>query len=388
MTATPVPGDGSTSPVPYVMRPSPGLRRAGSGGAPSRPAGRTSLFGPDRQALLLVGLTILLVVAVLVGISVGSVNVPVGDVWSTIWRHLFGADPAVPVDKATDAIVWTFRVPRALLAAIVGAGLAIAGAILQAVVRNPLADPYILGVAQGGSFGAVIAIAVGTAAAGRLVLSGSAFLGAMLAMVAVLLLGRRHGRIVPTRLVLAGVAIGFLFEAGTSFIQLRIADGQSLAGVIFWLLGTVAAASWQDLGLPAFVVLATTGWLMLRARPLNALLLGEDAAAALGVDVGRMRLQLLVLASLVTAVIVAVAGGVAFVGLMIPHVARMLVGPDHRRMLPVTVLVGALFLELVDIAARTVAAPLELPLSVITAAIGAPFFLWLMWRTDRAAGIA
>lgn len=386
MTLSPVP-DRPAGATPYAMRPSPGLRRPAPGSS-ARAAARASVFGPGHQVALLVGLGGLLVGAVLLGISVGSVNVPIADVWATVLRHLFGADPAIPVDRATDAIVWTFRVPRALLAAIVGAGLAIAGAILQAVVRNPLADPYILGVAQGGSFGAVLAIAVGTAAAGRLVLSGSAFLGAMLAMVVVLLLGRRHGRIVPTRLILAGVAIGFLFEAGTSFIQLRIAEGQSLAGVIFWLLGTVAAASWQDLGLPALVVLLATGWLMLRARPLNSLLLGEDAAAALGVDVGRMRLQLLVLASLVTAVIVAVAGGVAFVGLMIPHVARMLVGPDHRRMLPVTVLVGALFLELVDIAARTVAAPLELPLSVITAAIGAPFFLWLLWRTDRATGVA
>ena len=388
MTLAPPPGDRAPAPAPMSMRPSPGLRRPIAGTAPARPAGRASLVAPAHQPALLLGLSGLLIVSLLVGVSVGSVSVPLTDVWSTIWRHLFGADPAIPVDRATDAIVWTFRVPRALLAAIVGAGLAIAGAILQAVVRNPLADPYILGVAQGGSFGAVLAIAAGTAAVGRLALSGSAFLGAMLAMLVVLLLGRRHGRIVPTRLILAGVAIGFLFEAGTSFIQLRITEGQSLAGVIFWLLGTVAAASWQDLRLPALVVIATTIWLTLKARPLNSLLLGEDAAAALGVDVGRMRLQLLVLASLVTAVIVAVAGGVAFVGLMIPHVARMLVGPDHRRMLPVTVLVGAIFLELVDITARTIAAPLELPLSVITAAIGAPFFIWLLWRTDRAAGVA
>ncbi|MFN8623536.1 MAG: iron ABC transporter permease [Chloroflexota bacterium] len=347
----------------------------------------STLIPPEAQSLLLAALLVGLVASVLAGLALGSVGVPIGDVWATIWHHVTGADVGT-IDRATDTIVWTFRTPRALLAAVVGAGLAVAGAILQGVVRNPLADPYILGVSEGGAFGAVLAIAVGTAAVGRIALSLSAFAGAMLAMGVVLILGRRGGRIVPTRLVLAGVALGYLFSAGTAFLQLRIANGQSLAGVIFWLLGTVAAASWDDLGIPTVVVLASSVWLVLKARALNALLLGEDAATSLGEDVGRLRLQLLAVASLLTAVVVAVAGVIGFVGLMIPHVARMLVGPDHRRMLPVTILLGAVFLELVDIAARTVASPLELPLSVITAAIGAPFFLWLLWRSDRAVGVA
>lgn len=349
---------------------------------------RASLVPPAAYPALLVGLALAVVGSILLAITVGSVAMPVDTVWSTVFHHLAWWDHSTPADKLSDAVIWTFRVPRALLAVVVGAGLAAAGTVLQAIVRNALADPYVLGVAQGGTFGAVIAIAVGTAAAGRLVLSGAAFAGAMLSLLVVLLLGRRRGRIDPTRLVLAGVAVGYLFMAGTSYIELRMSNGQSLAGVLFWLLGTVASASWEDLGVPTLVVLVTTAWLVLQARPLNALITGEESAIALGVDVHRFRRQLLVVASLLTGVVVAVAGGVGFVGLMIPHIARFLVGADHRRLLPVVVLLGALFLELVDIGARTLASPLELPLSVITAAIGAPFFLWLLRRSDSTTAVA
>jgi iron complex transport system permease protein len=330
-----------------------------------------------------------LVASLLVAVSVGSVAVPVGDVWQVVAYHVlgaFGSSGPAP-DQSLDAIVWTFRVPRALLAAVVGAGLAVAGTALQALVRNPLADPYVLGVVNGSSFGAVLALTLGTAALGKTAISAGAFAGGLVSMLVVLVFGRRAGRVSPTRLVLAGVAVGYVFSAATSYLELRMSDGNSLAGVIFWLLGTVAAAAWSDLGLPAAVVLVSAGWLMLQARPLNALLAGDDAAVTLGVNVSRFRIQLVVISSMLTGAVVAVAGGVGFVGLMVPHVARLLVGADHRRMLPVTVLGGALFLVLADLAARTLARPLELPLSVVTAAIGGPFFLWLMTRAERAPGV-
>lgn len=341
-----------------------------------------------RLGLVLVSLTMLLIASAFLAVSIGSVAIPLIDVWSVVTSHVLWWRTEAGGQESIDAIVWTFRVPRVLLAAVVGAGLAVAGAVLQAVVRNPLADPYVLGVVNGAGFGAVLALAAGGVAFGKAFLSLSAFAGALVCLALVLALGRRRGRVSPARLVLTGVAVGYVFSAATSYIQLRIAEGQSLAGVLFWLLGTVAAAAWGDLGVPAAVVTLTLIWLVAQARPLNALLAGDDTAVALGVDVSRFRMQLVIVSSLLTGAAVAVAGGVGFVGLMIPHIARLLVGADHRRMLPVTALTGAVFLVVVDLAARTIARPLELPLSVVTAAIGGPFFLWLMRRSDRTPGVA
>ena len=203
----------------------------------------------------------------------------------------------------------------------------------------------------------------------------------MAALVVVLLLGRFRGRLVPSRLLLAGVAIGYMLSAVTSFLQLKLTDGNGLAGVVFWLLGTLASASWRDLTVPALAMGLSTVWLLFQARGLNALLAGEETASSLGVDVARLRLKLLVMTAILTGTSVAVAGGIGFVGLMVPHMGRLLVGSDHRRLLPVTVLIGAIFLVLVDVIARWALRPMELPLSVITAMIGAPFFLWLMRRS-------
>jgi iron complex transport system permease protein len=177
-----------------------------------------------------------------------------------------------------------------------------------------------------------------------------------------------------------------LASAGASYLQFK-AEPQQLQGVLFWLLSTVAGATWGDLGFPALTLLLTSAWLILQTRRLNALLAGEEAAIALGVDVNRFRIELVLASSILTGAAVAVAGGIGFVGLMAPHLVRMLVGPDHRRVLPAAALLGACFLVLVDLLARTVQRPVELPLGIFTAVIGAPFFLWLMWRSNRLAGI-
>jgi iron complex transport system permease protein len=208
--------------------------------------------------LFLLAMMVLLVLSLFLAVSIGSVNIPFGTVWRVVWDHLPGVDGASQPERQ-DAIIWNFRVPRALLAAVVGGSLSVAGAALQAAVRNPLAEPYVLGVVQGASFGAVLTIAIGSAAVGGLALSAAAFAGAMVSLTVLLLLGRRRGKVEPVRLVLAGVAIGELFYAGTSYLQVRMSDGNSLAGVLFWLLGTVAAASWDDLGIPT-IVLCPGGW--------------------------------------------------------------------------------------------------------------------------------
>lgn len=343
----------------------------------------THLVSGWTYALLVAGLVILLVLSVLVGISIGAVSLPFNDVWHAVLAHLTGRPTTI--DPVDDRIIWEFRTPRVLLAAIVGAGLSVAGTALQALVRNPLADPYVLGVSSGASFAAVAVILLGSRLLLGIGVSLAAFLGAVVTMLAVMAIGQRAGRFSPTRLVLAGVAIGALASSGTSYLQIK-AQPQQLQGVLFWLLGTVAGADWADLRIPTAAVLVTTGWLLLQARRMNALLMGEESAVALGIDVNRFRIELILASSILTGAVVAVAGGIGFIGLMVPHVARMLVGPEHRKTLPTAALLGASYLVLVDLMARTLQRPVELPLGIFTAAIGAPIFIWLMRRNARLAG--
>jgi iron complex transport system permease protein len=324
------------------------------------------------------GLLVVLVLAVTVSVSIGTVTVPMSRVWAVVAAHLFGDRAGLaPLDVQ---IVWDLRIPRALLAAVVGGALAVGGAVLQALVRNPLADPYVLGISSGSSLGAVLVMGLGVGAG--LGVTGGAFVGATAATVAVFVLAQRSGRLTDTRLVLAGVAVGYLAMAGTSLVQLNV-DPSSLRGILFWLMGSVAGAQWADLGLPAVVMAGCAVWLLLQARNLNALAAGDDDAVALGVDLWRFRIALLLVSSLLTATTVSVAGAVGFVGLMVPHAVRMVVGADHRRLLPVSLLTGAVFLVLVDLATRVVDRPNEYPITVFTAALGAPFFLWLLRREAR-----
>jgi iron complex transport system permease protein len=209
--------------------------------------------------------------------------------------------------------------------------------------------------------------------------SGAAFVSALLTLVVVFAFAQRAGQVGPTRLVLAGVAVSYLFTAATSFLQLY-ADPLALRGIVFWLLGSLANARWDDLGVPTAVIIVSMVWLLGRSRSLNVMTTGDDSANALGVSVNRFRIELLVVTSMLTASAVAVSGGIGFVGLMIPHAARFVVGPEHRKMLPVAVLGGAVFMVLVDLASRMVDRPNELPVGIFTAALGAPFFLILLRR--------
>ncbi|ADI05623.1 ABC transporter iron(III)/siderophore permease protein [Streptomyces bingchenggensis BCW-1] len=329
-------------------------------------------------AAVLLAMTALLALAMMVAISIGAVNVPLGDVWRIVLGRLLGGQAAAG-DLALDQIVWNFRTPRVVLAALVGTGLAVSGVVLQAVVANPLADPYVLGVSSGASLGAVLAFTLAGGALGGLGVSSAAFLGAVAAMALVFVLGRRAGRLAPTRLVLAGVAVGYVLLAATSYLQLRATPAE-LRAVMFWTLGSVAGARWDQLPVVATVVLTTTAALALLAGRLNALLAGDESATALGVDVHRLRAVLLVLASLLTGTVIAVAGGIGFVGLMIPHLVRLAFGADHRRLLPLAAVTGALYMVLVDLLSRTLTRPNELPLGILTALFGAPFFLWLLRR--------
>ncbi len=349
-------------------------------------AGRRT--GAFRRVALLSALACGILAVLVVSGSTGTVQVGLADAARLVIGHLIPGMPWMTDGSLTplqDQAVWQFRLPRALLAGISGAGLALAGAIMQVVVRNPLAEPYILGVSSGASVGAVLVIIGGSAAAAGLGLSGAAFLGAMLAGILVVFLARRRGELSPTRMILAGVALGSLLSAVTSYLTLTT-DAQNVVSIMFFLLGSVSAATMSSLPIPAVALLVSCAAALALARPMNALLSGDESALAVGVRTTRLRALLLVIASLLTGVVVAVSGGIGFVGLVVPHAARMLVGSDHRRMLPATVLAGALFLMVADLLARTVAVPTEIPLGILTAFVGAPFFLWLMRRGGERAG--
>lgn len=332
---------------------------------------------------LLLGLFCLLLLSITLGISIGPVQIPFGDVWA-IAAFKMGLIEEGAWSNAHENIVWLIRFPRVLMAVFVGAGLAVVGVTMQALVRNPLADPYLLGISSGASVGAVLVIGWGAFAfAGIYTVAMGSFLSALLAFLLVFAIAQRGGHVTPQRLILAGLAVSYLFSGITSFITLT-AENRQLAGqVLAWMLGSLARSDWIDLTLPALVLALGTGYLMLQARALNALIMGEETAAALGIAVQRFRRRLFVAVSLITGVMVAVSGAIGFIGLMIPHVVRLLVGSDHRRVLPLSLLVGAIVLIWVDVVARTAFAPTELPVGVITALLGGPFFLWMMRSANR-----
>ena len=348
-----------------------------------RNTGAPPFASPQRFRALLAILGCVVVVIAAASVSIGAVTIGLGDIWGSVAQHLgmAGTHTSTPVN---DQIVWQVRVPRTILAIVVGAGLAIAGVVIQVVVRNPLGDPYLIGIVPGASLGAVIVIVFGTGVLGGVSLSAAAFIGGLLAFALVFVLARRGGQWPPTRLVLAGVAVGYLVSSFTFFFQTIATPNQSQR-VLFWSLGSIAGASWDSLLLPAVVIGAATTWLMWNSARLNALASGTDLGYSLGIDVARFQMTLMVVVSILTGVIVAEVGGIGFVGLVIPHIARLLVGADHRRVVATATLLGACFLPLSDIAARVLRAPAELPIGVVTSAIGAPFFLYLLVSSGRTA---
>lgn len=328
-------------------------------------------------------LAALLVFAAFVGVSVGSVAIPISDVWFSVIRHMFGVGPGAS-DALVDDLVWEQRAPRAVLGMVAGCGLALAGAVLQTAVRNPLAEPYILGVSAGASVAAVAWITlVGGATLGSIGVSAAAFVGALIAVVVVLALGYRAGRMMPIRLVLAGVSVGYLLQAVTSYLQIRATPDQ-LSATMFWLLGSLAGASWGRVGWVAGVVALAAIWSIARSRTMNLMLIDDDAAASSGAAVTRLRIELLILAALTTGAVVAAAGGIGFVGLIVPHVVRLLIGGDHRRLIPATAALGAAYLVLVDAIGRVISSA-EMPLGILTAIVGVPFLLWLLRRNREVA---
>ncbi|TFH08387.1 MAG: iron ABC transporter [Candidatus Atribacteria bacterium] len=317
-------------------------------------------------------LLVLLVASVVAGIMVGPVMIPA----RTVIASLFDVQDD-SISAIHRIIVLQIRLPRVLLGLLVGSALAVSGAAMQGVFGNPLASPYILGIASGATAGAAVAILF--ASGSLLFLPMGAFIGASVAALAVFRLARgSDGRTSVLTLILAGVAIGALFSALTSFLLFLSSGGEKLSDVLFWIMGGLGRASWTSVAVLAPIVVAGISAVLYFTRDLNALALGEEGAQHVGVNPESLYRWLLVLTTLLTASAVAMAGTIGFIGLVVPHVMRLLLGPDHRRLIPASALVGGCFLIWSDMAARTVLAPAELPVGVITAFFGAPFFLYLL----------
>ncbi len=340
----------------------------------------------NRLILGAVVLGIGLLAATLVALSTGPVAIPFTDTLSALldWAG-FGESSA---SNTQQAVIENIRIPRVLLALGAGAGLGVAGVTMQGLFRNPLADPGIIGVSAGGALGAVIAIAAGLAATSTLFLPLFAFIGAGAATVIVFMVGiAAGGRVSMASLLLAGVAVSSFFGAITSAVIILTADLEAQRQMVFWLAGGIEGARWESVRIVLPIVLVGIAVLIAFARDLNLLLVGEDEARSLGVRVGLVRGVLLGIAALLTGTAVAFTGTIAFVGLVVPHSIRLIIGPDHRALLPLSALGGGLFLLIADTLARNVASPVEIRVGIITALTGAPFFLFLLIRQRTRTGL-
>ncbi|MPW25558.1 iron chelate uptake ABC transporter family permease subunit [Alkalibaculum sp. M08DMB] len=326
------------------------------------------------------------IATVLISIGIGPVNVPAQTVAKIIGSKIPFLNDYIIQDWTVlqENIVWGLRFPRVALGFVVGASLAVTGVTMQALVRNHLADPFILGVSSGASATATLGMLFGTFSfLGVYSLSLSAFIGAAISITLVYTISRVNGRIDIKQLLLSGVVISMIMEAITKIITLSAPNALGLHNAQFWMSGSLAGAKWAYLTLPLIVIFISMTFLMVQHRALNALLMGDDTAATLGVNVSRMQKMLVLVASLLAGVTIAVSGSIGFVGLMVPHICRLLVGSDHKKVLPLCVILGGILVVWTDVAARMLIAPEELPIGVLTALVGGPFFIWLLKRKSK-----
>ena len=343
-----------------------------------------------RSRLVLGGLVVLLVVAVGAGLAVGAVGISPGQVLAILGDRV-GVSLPWEFERRQALVLTSIRLPRVLLAIGVGGGLAVSGALMQGLFRNPLADPSLIGVSSGAALAAVVTIVLGSTVfgawsdvLGAFLLPAAAFTGGVVATFIVYRLATREGQTSVTTMLLAGIAINALAAAGTG-LMIFIADDDQLRDLTFWTLGSVGGATWTRLAVVGPCLLGGMLAAPLLARPLNALLLGESEAGHLGIRTEQVKKIVITLAALVVGAAVAVSGVIGFIGLVVPHLLRLAVGPNHRILIPGSALLGGGLLLGADLLARTIVAPAELPIGIVTALVGAPFFLWLLLR-DRNRG--
>lgn len=343
--------------------------------------------GPAYLAVCL-ALLVLLALSVLAAVSFGTMTIPIGDVYHVILHELFGlGDPAVWGSGGVHDVVWLIRLPRLILAIGVGTGLSVCGVVMQAIVKNPLADPYVLGVSSGAYLGATLAMLLGLGT----LLGGSAMgvlgcAGAFLVSLAVVGLANLGGRANAVKLLLAGSALSAVCSGFSNLFIFILNDDHAASAVVQWSMGSLAGADWQSNGVILPVVLAGTLFFWTQYRNLNLMLLGDESAVTLGTDLHRWRLVYLLVSALLVGFVVYKAGLIGFVGLLIPHVVRMVFGTDHKKLLPLSALLGAIFLIWADVLCRVVLPGNELPIGVLTSLVGAPVFVYLMARKKYGFG--
>ncbi|XZL83338.1 FecCD family ABC transporter permease [Clostridium perfringens] len=336
----------------------------------------------DKKVFIAVLLILLFISSIILGISFGAVDIPPYDVYRVFLYKVFGIKIG-NLDEILNStlfdIIWGVRIPRVLLGAFAGMALAMVGVIMQATIQNPLGDPYILGLSSGASLGATFSILIGFS--GVLSSFGAplgAFLGALMASVFVYFLAKIGGRITPFKMILAGMVISSICSSLTSLIIFLSKDNEGIRTVNFWMMGSLAGAEWSNIVLPIVISVIPLIYFFTQYRNLNLMVLGDETSITLGLNVEKHRKIYMILSSLITGVIVSVCGTIGFVGIMIPHIVRLIFGTDHKTLLPFSALVGAIFLIWADVIARCAIANMELPIGIITSVIGAPFLLWLM----------
>ncbi|MEW9508383.1 MULTISPECIES: FecCD family ABC transporter permease [Streptomyces] len=366
--------------------PSPGTEPGGAAEAAEAPSAEAppAPKSPRSKAFVLtVGLSLALLAGCLLSAAIGAYSIPIGDVLGSV-QHRIGLG-GQPLDRVGESVLWNVRLPRVVLALLVGASLGCAGALMQGVFGNPLAEPGVIGISAGAAVGAVASIALGLTFFGNWTITVFAFIAGLATVLLVYTLSRSGGRTEVVTLILTGIAVN-AFAGALIGLFIFFADNAQITQITFWQLGSLSQATWPKV--LAVLPCALAGLLIapFYARKLDLLALGERPARHLGVDVERLRITLVLVVALLTAAAVAVAGIISFVGLLVPHLLRMANGPGHRFLVPGSALGGALVLVAGDLAARTVAAPAELPLGVLTALFGSPFFFWLLRRTRRRQG--
>ena len=343
-----------------------------------------------RHAVILLELFLILLVSMAGALTIGTVSLSVGDVVSAVYDSLRSSVPIdAPGQGPLHDIVWLLRMPRILMAACIGAGLATSGVIMQAIVKNPLADPYILGVSSGASLGATAAILLGIGVSlGENFVGISAFIGAFAISLAIVFIANMGGRANAVKLLLAGMALSAVCSAFSSFIVYFANDKDGIQSITYWLMGSMAGAKWSTLQVMIPMSIVIPLFFYTQSKILNLMLLGDDTAITLGVDLHRYRQTYLLVSALLVGFAVYAAGMIGFVGLIVPHVSRMLVGADHRRLLPIAALSGAIFLVWADVLCRIVIPQTELPIGILISMIGAPCFIYLMVKRTYGFGSA
>ncbi len=350
------------------------------------------LITRNRSLLVLPVLVVMMLVVSIMSLGVGAVAVPFTDVTGIVFKAI-GFPLNTEYSAINVAVVESIRMPRVILGILVGASLAVCGAALQGLFRNPLADPALVGVSSGAALGAVTVIVLSQSVLfsvsqflGSYLLPLSAFVGGVLVTLIVYRLAQTGQRTEVTTLLLAGIAVGSLSSAGTGLLT-YMADDFQLRTLTFWSMGSLGGITWSKLSVSAVLMLIAIFVIPTQARPLNALLLGESEAMHLGFDLQRTKRLLILLIALGVGAAVSVSGIIGFIGLVTPHLVRLVLGPDHRILLPASALVGASLLLLADLFARTIVAPSELPIGIVTALVGGPFFIWLLMKYRRQGGI-